>query len=119
MTKTKLVNQINNFYAALATEEPVYNNCYITKQDLENQCHMSEVLYDLKENFFTHENALYLYRKVKQFMKKKKVSIIETTLAIIAAGLLLWAGISWIEVICKNLDPNPVYSPINFFTILF
>lgn len=121
MTKSRLVNQINDFYADLATEEPVYHNCYITKDDLNYPCRISEILYDLKENYFVHEASLPLYRKVKKFTQKKKpniVHIIDTILVIIAICLLLWAGASYIEILCKNLTPNPVYSPINFFSLI-
>lgn len=122
MTKSKLVNQINNFYAALATEEPIYHNCYVTKKDLDNRDVISEILYDLNDNVLVHGGATSLYREVKHFMRKRRINIarlIETILVILSICLMLWAGISWLEVVCKNLNPNPTYSPINFFTLLF
>ena len=122
MTKTKLVNQINNFYAALATEEPIYHNCYITKKDLENRDVISEILYDLKDNYLVHEGALSLYREVKHFIRKRRINVaglIQVILLTLSVCLILWVGISWFEVVCKNLNPNPTYSPINLFTLLF
>ena len=118
MTKSKLVNQINHFYAALATEEPIYNNCYITKKDLESRDVISEILYDLKENTECHEAALPLYREVKHFIRKRHINIAELIFIALGICLMLWAGLSWIKVVCKNLNPNPPYSPINLFTIL-
>jgi len=49
-------------------------------------------------------------------MKLKKV--IEVFFLFIAVLLTLWAVGSWIEVICRNLNPNPTYSTFNFFIIL-
>lgn len=37
----------------------------------------------------------------------------------VSALLLLWFVLSWVEVITKNIAPNPNYSPINMFTLLF
>ena len=43
---------------------------------------------------------------------------IDIALAIVGALLLAWVGISWLEIICHNLDPNPTYAEWNFFTLL-
>ena len=32
--------------------------------------------------------------------------------------LLLWVGLSWFEVACKNLEPNPTYSAFNLFKMM-
>ena len=37
------------------------------------------------------------------------------TLSIISVTLLLWVGISTLEIACKNLEPNPEYTEINFY----
>jgi hypothetical protein len=50
---------------------------------------------------------------------KKVINIFELTLATIATILLVWSICSWFEVIAKNLDPNPQYSPINLFILIF
>lgn len=77
MTKNKLVKELNKFYAALTTEDSTYHNCYVTKKDLERRDHIAEILYDLKENYFTHEGASVLYREVKNCHKpiKKETKI--------------------------------------------
>lgn len=36
---------------------------------------------------------------------------------IIAALLFLWLGVSYIEIICKNIT-NPVYSNLNLISLL-
>ena len=51
-------------------------------------------------------------------MKVNVCKVIEAIILIVSILLILWAGISWIEVISKNLEPNPQYSPINLFALL-
>ena len=46
---------------------------------------------------------------------RKRTEAIIITISIL---ILFWIGISWIEIISKNLDPNPTYSAINFFVLL-
>ena len=52
-------------------------------------------------------------------MKINICKAIEAIFIIVSILFILWAGISWIEVISKNLEPNPQYSPVNLFTLLF
>jgi len=44
---------------------------------------------------------------------------ISALLLILSIALILWFGCSYIEVISKNLEPNPEYSKYNFFVIAF
>lgn len=37
----------------------------------------------------------------------------ENILVISAIALILWMGVSYLEIICKNLDDNPQYSKHN------
>jgi hypothetical protein len=36
----------------------------------------------------------------------------------IALAFILWVGISWIDVIADNLEPEPKHSEYNFFVLL-
>lgn len=36
----------------------------------------------------------------------------------IAIIVLLWIGLSWIEVLTKNVAPDPVYNPWNFMQLI-
>lgn len=49
----------------------------------------------------------------------KICKVIEAIFIIVSILFVLWAGISWIEIVSKNLAPNPTYSPTNFFTFMF
>lgn len=44
--------------------------------------------------------------------------IIEVILIVISILLVLWVGLSWLEVIFKNMEPNPNYSVLNFFNYM-
>ena len=46
----------------------------------------------------------------------KIISFIITTISII---ILLWFAISWVEIIIKNVEPNPQYWEYNFFDMWF
>ena len=56
-------------------------------------------------------------------VSKKKVNkfgnILSWIITIICIVLLLWLGISYIEVISKNLSENPQYWGWNFFQLFF
>ena len=45
--------------------------------------------------------------------------IISTLLLALSITLIIWFGCSYIEVISKNLEPNPEYSKYNFFVVVF
>lgn len=45
----------------------------------------------------------------------KKLSLI---LAGICCAFLLWVGVSWLDVITDNLEPEPRHSEYNFFVVL-
>lgn len=40
---------------------------------------------------------------------------------VLAASILLiiWAGLSWADIVADNCDPNPVHSKYNLFVLLF
>ena len=44
----------------------------------------------------------------------EKLSIILSGIALL---FILWVGISWVDVISDNLDPNPQHSEYNFFVL--
>ena len=52
--------------------------------------------------------------KGKQIMK-----VLVQIYALISALLLLWFTISTIEVVAKNVRPNPQYSSMNMLVLLF
>lgn len=43
---------------------------------------------------------------------------ISTWWCVNSALLLVWVFLSWIEILSKNMTPNPVYNPLNFVEIL-
>jgi len=45
--------------------------------------------------------------------------IIEGIFFTVAVVFLAWFAISYIEVICKNMAPNPIYWDLNLFKLLF
>ncbi len=57
----------------------------------------------------------YIKRKGKEKMKKT----LERLVMIITIIWLVWFGLSYFEVICKNTTINPQYSFWNLFEILF
>ena len=38
--------------------------------------------------------------------------------ATLMVALFIWIGLSWFEVISKNLSPDPTYSPYNAIVLL-
>lgn len=52
-------------------------------------------------------------------MTKKMLKVLGNIITVVSVLFLVWVGISYIEVISKNLSPNPEYSVINFFDIFF
>lgn len=52
-------------------------------------------------------------------MSKKMLEVLGNIITAVSILFLVWIGISYIEVISKNLNPNPEYSVINFFEIFF
>jgi hypothetical protein len=59
----------------------------------------------------------YLYKKIERHIYMNTIKIIGKTLQTIAITVLivatLWVGGSWVEIICKNTQPNPTYSEHN------
>ena len=49
---------------------------------------------------------------------KRIGKVLEAIFLVISFLLIFWVAGSWIEVICKNLDPEPMYWPLNFFVLL-
>lgn len=82
MNRLLLKYKINQFYACLATENPIYNNCYIKLADLQDQNKVAEILYDLKDNSLCHEGAYALYHRLKTYTKKQGTSMLRNTLVI-------------------------------------
>jgi len=48
----------------------------------------------------------------------RKLSILSVLITALAIALIAWFGFSWLEVISKNLEPNPTYSAYNLFVLL-
>lgn len=82
------------------------------------------------------ENAGYNYKQVQRAVnrllikndqkrdkikrrKNKIKNIISYIITIICILALLWVGISYIEVVSKNLSENPQYWSFNFFELFF
>lgn len=82
------------------------------------------------------ENAGYNYKQVQRAVnglliennqkrdkikkrKNKIKNIISYIFTIICVIVLLWIGVSFIEVIFKNLSENPQYWSFNFFQLFF
>lgn len=51
--------------------------------------------------------------------RKKMKKTLERLVMIITVVWLVWFGLSYFEVICKNLTTDPQYSFWNLFEILF
>lgn len=49
---------------------------------------------------------------------KEKPSLFTIICAVILIALVAWIVGSWIEVICKNVTPNPEYWEYNVFNLL-
>lgn len=49
---------------------------------------------------------------------KKTLHTLEIILTVIAIVFIVWAGISYIEVIAKNLDTPAIYWKYNLFQML-
>lgn len=50
---------------------------------------------------------------------KKVLKVLEKIFIIVSIIILAWIGISFINVICHNLESNPQYFDWNFFVIHF
>lgn len=65
----------------------------------------------------------YIIRTERANKKAKKLDMIKKifswTLTTLCILFLLWIGISYIEVISKNLSENPQYWGFNFFQLFF
>lgn len=65
----------------------------------------------------------YIIYLEKEYKKNRKLNIIKKifswTLTTLCILFLLWIGISYIEVISKNLSENPQYWGFNFFQLFF
>lgn len=65
----------------------------------------------------------YIIRTERANKKAKKLDMIKKifswTLTTLCILFLLWIGISYFEVISKNLNPNPEYWSLNFFELFF
>lgn len=46
------------------------------------------------------------------------LKVVERIALVIMIALLVWWGVSYMEIILHNLDENPIYSSWNFFQIL-
>lgn len=44
--------------------------------------------------------------------------IVSTTITILSVAFILWAALSWGEVVLKNKQESPTYSQANLFVIL-
>ena len=44
--------------------------------------------------------------------------IIERTVCLISCLLILWAVVSWAEVVSKNLKPSPTYAKWNMWVLV-
>lgn len=123
MTKNKLVKEINQLFAALATEEPAYRNYYITKKDLEDMNELISIMHELKENYFTHENAKPLYLEVcHYYIKKNKQPKRETKIKIrkaitFARTLFLLICVSFIGMTIASVNGDSIAFPIICFGI--
>ena len=53
--------------------------------------------------------------KMKWSFKKFMINM----LCVASMLLIAWCVLSYFEVISKNLNPNPIYLPYNFFTLVF
>lgn len=45
--------------------------------------------------------------------------IIKNILVAASILLIIWAGLSWADIVTDNCDPNPVHSKYNLFVLLF
>ena len=50
-------------------------------------------------------------------MMKKIGNTIVNILCVLSVIFMLWLGVSWIDIIADNRQPNPVHSKYNAFVI--
>lgn len=55
---------------------------------------------------------------MKKHYKWNVKKFIINMLALLGAIVMIWAILSYIEIVIKNVGPNPDYLPFNLFTLL-
>lgn len=119
----KLYFQIRKFYKIFGSELGINPISKLSEMTADN---LRDVQYDINEALeavsdCTHPEAQSLKAwliKLHQNITHKP-SLLSTILATIGVLLLLWCTISTFEVISKNTDPNPKYTPTNIWVMLF
>lgn len=122
--KIKLFINIRRFYEIFG-EELGANPC-AKWSDMTND-NLHDVLYDLNEALVGYESyehlPMYAWltkldHEIRTY-RETKPSPISSILVVISTLLILWSIVSTIEVTSKNLEPNPQYSPLNLWIMLF
>lgn len=49
---------------------------------------------------------------------KKLGKILSGIVCVWSVVLMLWLGLSWVDIIADNCEPNPVHHPYNAFVVL-
>lgn len=52
-------------------------------------------------------------------MKWNAKKFITNMICVVSTLLIAWCMLSFFEIICKNTNPNPIYSVHNFFVLIF
>lgn len=117
-----LCHKINEFYATCGSY--LYNAPkHTTLRDVNDDLFLTDVLYDISEMLPCAPNdkaAAWLTKlecDIRDYSECKS-TVLSTIITIVLAVLLLWVAVSTIEVMVKNNDDHPDYSPINMWEVL-
>ena len=117
--KIKLFIKIRYFYSIVGAELGA-NPC-AKMSDMTND-NLYDVLYDINEAMECWDGMdewlQTLSHQIRTY-RESKPQILSTILTTISVVFLLWCAISTVEIASKNLEPNPQYSSINIWVLLF
>lgn len=123
LTKIKLFYQIKKFYKIYGEDNFINSLSDMTSDNL------YDVLFDINEALEANSTCFCseaydldiwlnnLYDNIESF-RNAKSKVLTNLLTIISVALILWFAISTVEVISKNITPNPQYSDANAWVVL-
>lgn len=119
--RVMLCNKINEFYKMFGAE--LYNApTHTTLRDVNDDNFLTDVLYDISEILPCAPNAQErawlkrLERDIRTYSECKS-TVFSTVAAAILTIFVLWASVSTLEIMSKNLSDNPQYSPMNMWLV--
>lgn len=123
LTKIKLFYQIKKFYKIYGEDNFINSLSDMTSDNL------YDVLFDINEALEANSTCFCseaydldiwlnnLYDSIESF-RNAKSKVLTNLITILGVALILWFTISTVEVISKNITPNPQYSDANAWVVL-